>query len=341
MEWLNVTKADYKYRTDFLYTAIRDSQNTIRLTDAKAVAVIGFWTFFITTLFKTKDIWTKHLLNISVWSEVIFISSLCLSMTLFLVLSIYLAYISLVPKSNPNEHICNDDHESKGLFYLHGYNKQLPLEPKYLLTNQNDLKLQKSTGDYRLELENLDEEGVNQELIIELQKVSFIRNLKIDRISASISYIMKFLTLLGIIIVYLAGKQLISYEGGQSMATLELNVTLFIVLYIGHKIGDYLFQTDKQALHKSKQLLPLITHCSVYTIILISLAFLITGFFSWLAVFILFISHFIIDGTRFLKWWAKHIKKMSDPENAKVKLAMFELDQAFHYVILFIISFLN
>ncbi|OFD42206.1 hypothetical protein BWGOE3_34590 [Bacillus mycoides] len=124
------------------------------------------------------------------------------------------------------------------------------------------------------------------------------------------------------------------------MVHLELNVSLFIVLYIGHKIGDYLLQTDYQAVNKKDNWIALISHCFIYTLAVSIMAYVFVGFFNWTAIFILFISHIIIDRKIFLNWWAKNIKRIRDTEETAVQPGLIELDQAFHYIILFIISFL-
>ncbi|KMP19392.1 DUF3307 domain-containing protein [Bacillus paranthracis] len=124
------------------------------------------------------------------------------------------------------------------------------------------------------------------------------------------------------------------------MVHLELNVSLFIVLYIGHKIGDYLLQTDYQAVNKKDNWIALISHCFTYTLAVSIMAYVFVGFFNWTAIFILFISHIIIDRKIFLNWWAKNIKRIRDTEEPAVQPGLIELDQAFHYIILFIISFL-
>ncbi|KFL63784.1 DUF3307 domain-containing protein [Bacillus cereus ATCC 10876] len=124
------------------------------------------------------------------------------------------------------------------------------------------------------------------------------------------------------------------------MVHLELNVSLFIVLYIGHKIGDYLLQTDYQAVNKKDNWIALISHCFIYTLAVSIMAYVFVGFFNWTAIFILFISHIIIDRKIFLNWWAKNIKRIRDTEEPAVQPGLIELDQAFHYIILFIISFL-
>lgn len=46
------------------------------------------------------------------------------------------------------------------------------------------------------------------------------------------------------------------------MFTLEF----FLLLLMGHFIGDYILQNDWQALQKKEKKLPLFVHCSIYTV---------------------------------------------------------------------------
>lgn len=66
-----------------------------------------------------------------------------------------------------------------------------------------------------------------------------------------------------------------------------------------HGIGDYFLQTDKQALNKKKSgyygFKQCLIHCLTY-----SLPFLLIG--SYLAVFVIFVTHFIIDRTKIIDW---------------------------------------
>ena len=66
-----------------------------------------------------------------------------------------------------------------------------------------------------------------------------------------------------------------------------------------HGIGDYLFQTDYQALNKKKKgivgFYACFCHCLTY-----SLPFLFIG--NWKSVLAIFISHFIIDRTQIVAW---------------------------------------
>jgi len=86
-----------------------------------------------------------------------------------------------------------------------------------------------------------------------------------------------------------------------------------------HGIGDYFLQTDKQALGKKNKglygFMCCLKHCITY-----SLPFLFIG--SWLAVLVIFITHFIIDRTNIIAYalaWKNGVKKYSVDDELKTK----------------------
>lgn len=329
----------YKHKYDFLLKAIDDTQNTIRFTDTKAMAVIGFWTLVINTLIRTKLDWTKWLIMLKDPLDYLVVYSLVVVLLGLFGQSLWLAYMVLVPKSAPGQHIESDGVETQGLFYLHEMEPKV--QGKYLYQNSFKVKLGIKSKKYQTMLEGLTPEQIHDELAMELQKVSFIRNMKIARVNKAISAIIQSLIVFLLLAIFALGKEVILFEGGQAMLSFDLDMKLFIVLYIAHKIADYLLQTDYQARMKSTNIAPLITHCLIYTVTVMSFAYLFTGFFSWAAILVMFLSHLIIDNQTFLHWWAKYIKRMPEPSNKNVKMTLLELDQSFHYIVLFIISYLN
>ncbi|MFS0788786.1 DUF3307 domain-containing protein [Shouchella sp. 1P09AA] len=329
-----------KRNVEFIYKSIEDAQNTIRFTDTKAAAVIGFWTLMVTIFIGLEVRILKVATNINHWTTAIFLLFLALFMIYLFIRSVWLAYLTLVPKSNPGEHIEKEGINTYGLFYLFGYNYSLPLKDRYLYQNKLDLKLAGSTKEHLESLNRLTNEQVLAELIFEQQKTSFIRNLKIDRVNLAITNIIVFLIVLLVILVYIAGDRLLTYSGGFSLFNLTFDTSLFIVMYIGHKMGDYIFQTEYQALNKSKLIGALVRHSLIYTLCVLGLAFIVTGFFSWLALIIIFVSHLVLDQRDFLITWGKRVKGMDSPSKKSSNMALVELDQAFHYLVIFFICFI-
>ncbi|MGG1629619.1 DUF3307 domain-containing protein [Rossellomorea sp. NRS-1567] len=332
-----------KNRLDFLIKAIDDTQSTIRFTDTKAAAVIVYWSFFITTLIRTQDQWYGWLIKYtSITLEGFLIYSLLTSIAVFFLQSIWLVYLAISPRSNPAEHIQKQHVHTPGLYFLFETTPSVFSKVKYLYFNNLEPKMSKSIKTYLSELKNLSDDGLYEELILELQKTSYIRTLKIYRVNVAISKIIYTLICLFILIIYgfIISKISPHVKGGILVNHFEINAALFLTLYIGHKIGDYLLQTDNQATKKHGDWMALLQHCLVYTLVLTLLPYFILGYFSITAILIIFITHVVIDKGEFLKWWAQSVKGIKKPDDPNVKQAIFELDQAFHYIVIFVISIL-
>jgi len=335
---MSVEEKDNKHRLDFLFKAIDDTQNTIRFIDTKAGAVIGFWTIFLTlTLRNSQSIYSK-LFSRESFVEQIMIIIFILILVYFFCNSLWMAYLTLVPRMNPQKHIDFRNFDVENLFFL--AETEPNISGKYLYSNYDYLKMKLSANDYHTKLITLDKGGIEKELINELLKISYIRNLKLARTNLAITSVINSLLTVILLILYFIGEKIFTFKGEIALDNLTLNTSLFIVLYVGHKIADYLFQTDYQASNKQSNWGALLLHCLTYTLILSLLAFVTIGFFNWTTVFILFISHVLIDKRAILIWWARNIKKMEDTNNQASQTALMELDQAFHYIIIFMISFL-
>lgn len=103
---------------------------------------------------------------------------------------------------------------------------------------------------------------------------------------------------------------------------------LFDWLLVGHFVGDFILQTRWMADKKAKQILPLITHSAVYTIIVALFALLADGL-SWWGIGLIFISHVILDQRTFIDFWAAKING-----NTNIDWLKITLDQSWHILIL-------
>ena len=120
-----------------------------------------------------------------------------------------------------------------------------------------------------------------------------------------------------------------------------LKLTLFEALFLTHFIADWLFQTQWEALNKSKQFLPLFIHSLCYTLLFIPvLYFYQLNVYSLL---LLFATHLILDNRKFENWWIKVIKqtrKENIGENLWLILTIV-VDQVFHLLVLGVIVLLH
>lgn len=121
-------------------------------------------------------------------------------------------------------------------------------------------------------------------------------------------------------------------------------VEVFLVFVVSHLVGDYLLQTDWQALNKRGGLgrnpearKALFSHVTTYTMAYIP-ALLWVGSdigAGWGVAFffIIFIPHLIQDDGRALMAYMRTIKQNSGARN---DLLVMAVDQSFHTVILFL-----
>ncbi len=123
-------------------------------------------------------------------------------------------------------------------------------------------------------------------------------------------------------------------------------VELFTVFFVSHLVGDYLFQTDWQALHKRGGLAlgagaqdarrALFTHVGVYT-----LCFVPVLVWSELSVELVWVvpaiavPHLIQDDGRLLHSYMKRVKHLDPTGNLPVSIAV---DQTFHLLALLVLA---
>jgi hypothetical protein len=117
---------------------------------------------------------------------------------------------------------------------------------------------------------------------------------------------------------------------------------VFAVFIVSHLVGDYLLQTDWQAVNKRGGLSrnrvarrALLSHVTVYTLCFVPAIAWITDHSSALAIGLaplIFIPHMIQDDARALMAWNRRIKGGTPGPGDPVFMA---IDQSFHVVILF------
>ena len=118
---------------------------------------------------------------------------------------------------------------------------------------------------------------------------------------------------------------------------------VFAVFIVCHLAGDFLLQTDWQALHKRGGLWPgdresrraLFSHVTVYTLVFVPSVIWIANQKSGLAFALLavvFIPHLVQDDGSVLMAWNRIVKRSSPMPGDTLYMA---IDQAFHIVFLF------
>ncbi|MBV9803239.1 MAG: DUF3307 domain-containing protein [Solirubrobacterales bacterium] len=124
-------------------------------------------------------------------------------------------------------------------------------------------------------------------------------------------------------------------------------VEVFAVFFVSHQLGDYLFQTDWQAMHKRGGLSSpgvrrraLLAHIATYTLAFVPSLVWLFGSLNWGVLGIaalIAIPHLIQDDGRLLTEYARVVKKADLNTNPSLGAV---LDQAFHFIALFLVALL-
>ena len=110
-------------------------------------------------------------------------------------------------------------------------------------------------------------------------------------------------------------------------------------IILGHMIGDYLLQSDWMAINKKKKgitgLIPCLVHCLIWTISVYVFGFISTN--SLLIFALLFLSHFVLDRTNFVKWYCNVTKIMPNPSMWKIII----VDNTLHLLMIYLIMMIK
>jgi len=158
------------HKINFLYKAIEDTQATIRAVDVKAGFIFVVIFLPITNLDQIFLI-AKKLINISCLYGVLLTPILMLWFV-----SIYTLFKTVSSISNPSDHISGD--KTEGVFYSPS------LFPFSFIDNffNFPIKSNKTIKNY-LSILPSNEENIIKELIFEKMKLTYIRDVKIHRLS--------------------------------------------------------------------------------------------------------------------------------------------------------------
>ena len=120
---------------------------------------------------------------------------------------------------------------------------------------------------------------------------------------------------------------------------------VFIVFFISHLVGDYLFQTDWQATNKHGGLgsdperrAALLSHIGTYTAAYVpGFIWLADSIGGWIVLVVLAVSvpHLIQDDGRLITAYAWRVKKC---DARSYPFVMAALDQSFHLLALFLLA---
>ena len=116
----------------------------------------------------------------------------------------------------------------------------------------------------------------------------------------------------------------------------------FMALMLAHLVGDWMIQTEYQALNKAKGHWcndALCAHCIGYTLCFVPVFLLYSLNWWWLA--LIFGSHMFLDRRWPVIWWIRVVKRTSDETISKLFWLVVAVDQIMHLLILVPIALFN
>lgn len=193
-------------RINFLYKAIEYTQQTVRFTDTKVGVIFLLFGIFVSMIGSGLSRFATYFCNMPLALQTIF----ALLIFLFIVsigIMIYMTIMIIFPKSNPSKHIMTTPYKPKNIFYL------WDIKTNWIdcFMDRKKVVLAPSFEEYLLKFNEFrDLQTIENELIYELLKISYIREIKIRRIGHMKRLILVSL-LLSIALVFLHFMGLLHY----------------------------------------------------------------------------------------------------------------------------------
>jgi hypothetical protein len=173
----------------FLYKIIDDNQATIRFLDTKAAFAIAVLGAMVGKILDSDEL-------VVLTSHGPFISSVAAFFALLMIFAAFLGYMTVFPMVNPAENVSVPDHLAPK-FFISKFSRKSPL--RFFVSGKNAAMLETTHEEYCAALKITDAEMIESIAAAEVLKLSFIRQLKTDRLSA----LAKVLTLTVFLFIFL------------------------------------------------------------------------------------------------------------------------------------------
>ena len=95
--------------------------------------------------------------------------------------------------------------------------------------------------------------------------------------------------------------------------------------FLGHLVGDYLFQTDWMAENKKTQTIPCLIHSAIWSACVV----LFAGW-GWIPFLVLFVIHYIQDRTYMVRGWMHIVGQDHFATGPYAPWSMVIIDNTFH-----------
>ena len=181
-------------RIEYLYNAIKETQDLIKFTESKIAFIIGLLSAYFALILLTAETIIKYYIEFSWLLLIIYFLTL-----ISLVICVWITIRIIFPIKDPQHTIdIIADEFPKTKFYLAPNRYKTIFYP---FVNSPRDRLTISFNNYLSQIKNMDEDELIKVLSFELMKISFIRNIKNDRLKWLVVFLV--ISSIGLIAVYI------------------------------------------------------------------------------------------------------------------------------------------
>ena len=181
-------------RIEYLYNAIRETQDLIKFTESKIAFITGLLSAYFALVLLT----IENVIKYQIYFSWLLLIAFCLTL-ISLIVCVWIIIRIIFPIKDPH-HIIDamPDDFPKIKFYL-APNKYKTIFYPFINSSRDRLTI--SFGNYLSQIKNMDENELIKVLSFELMKISFIRNIKNDRLKCLVASLV--VSSIGLFIFYI------------------------------------------------------------------------------------------------------------------------------------------
>ncbi len=330
-----IANDEIEQKLNFMYSAIQDTQETIKFTDTKSGTVVVIGAAFITAIVTLVDKYINLFNNQSEITKLILIvGSSLFCMSLFVAL--YLSLKSINPSNNPNEHVKFGD-TNKNIdvdYYLTGLSPKMRFRD--YIREYKDSKLSTSVSQYYNSIRNADSERLLLSLTYEFIKLSYIKDKKHKRTQCALKWLGTSFFIVGFtVILFITSRNLHGITINELISKQTKNEGIYWLVIIYFAIRLILAVLSGRIRIKNSRLIFFLNN-SIYTMTTGFTGYLL-GRFSILDIVIIFLTSVLFARINFIALFKKLHLPQSDNNTRLFSL----LDDFLHIGILFILSVLK
>jgi hypothetical protein len=277
-------------RLEFIYNAIQDVQETIRFTDTKSGTIIVLGTALIAAIVTLIDKYITLMSKLGNISKIVLIIGFIL-FCISLLVAIILSLKSINPSNNPEEHIELGDlkYKPKIKYYLSELFPSMRLRD--FLFESEDSKFSVTARQYNELLINCSSNDLQNSLVFELLKLSYIREKKLKRTKYSLKWIEICIWIAVATSILVLATTNINFKRANMSIDGAKAITGLLVGYFFARMLVVFLKFDKSQLNRWTNIL---FSNAVHTLVIYGVMFVLSDV-SLISLIIIFLFYLLID----------------------------------------------